>query len=396
MEKQMDNVFNLTIEESALTQNLKNKICAEIAQHEQGILFSRYMDMALYDSTYGYYNNLLHKFGEKGDFITSPMVSPLFANTLSLQIRELFQHGVAPNILEIGGGSGDLLLDLLSTLGDTINNYYVLDLSATSISLQKQRVLAKYQQYVNKIIWLDNLPENFEGVIIGNEVLDAQASVAIKFTESGLNLRHVQFNNDKFEYLDIPIDKSYASSEIKQSLAHATQGINILDFPYISEVNLNNNGFIKSLAQTLSRGVILLIDYGYGMEEYYAMHRRQGTIRGFYRHHLIEDVLQYPGLIDITTSVNWTSVVTSAIENELDLIGYTTQANFLLNCGILDLHLNKQGIISEADFIIQSNNLNKLTSPNFMGDIFKVVGLSKNIDFCEWQGFSHNDRTHTL
>lgn len=396
MEKIMDEVFKLTLEEEFLTKRLQNKIRAEIAEHENGILFSRYMELALYDGVDGYYNNLLHKFGENGDFITSPTLSNLFADTLSLQIQELFENSVAKNILEVGGGSGDLLLGLLANLGNLIDKYYVLDVSSNSVNYQKQRVLATSPELFNKIIWLDKLPENFEGIILGNEVLDAQASVAIKFTEDGIYLRHVQFNNDKFEYLDIPLDKSSVSAEIKQSIICATTGVKILDMPYISEVNLNNNGFIKTLANTLKRGVILLIDYGYGMEEYYAMHRRLGSIRGFYRHHLIDNVLQYPGLIDITTSVNWTSIVTTAINNDLELVGYTTQANFLLNSGILNLHLDKQSIISEADFVIQSNRLNKLTSPNFMGDIFKVVGLSKGIDFCEWVGFSNNDRTHTL
>lgn len=392
----MDEVFKLTSEEKLLTKRLQDKICAEIAVHENGILFSRYMELALYDGVDGYYNNLLHKFGRKGDFITSPTLSTLFASTIGLQIQELFKNGVDKNILEVGGGSGDLLLGLLGCIGETIDNYYVLDISANSINYQKQRVLAKYPESFDKIVWLDTLPENFEGIILGNEVLDAQASTAIKFLEDGIYLRHVQFKNDHFEYLDVPLEESLVNLGIKQSIVDVTNGIHTLDFPYISEVNLNNNGFIKTLANTLKRGVVLLIDYGYGMKEYYATHRRLGTIRGFYRHNLIDNVLQYPGLIDITTSVNWTSVVATAINNELELIGYTTQANFLLNCGILNLHLDKQGIISEAGFVIQSNHLNKLTSPNFMGDIFKVAGFSKNIDFCDWVGFSNNDRTYTL
>lgn len=389
--------INFTQEELAITTKLQEIIAKEIALSGNGIPFSRYMELALYHQDYGYYNNLLYKFGREGDFITSPNLSNFFAETLSRQIIELFQCIPQKNILEVGGGNGDLMLGILASLGDQIEYYYVLDLSATSTQLQQQKVKEKCPQYIDKIIWLRELPIEFNGVILGNEVLDAMPSTAIKFTQdSSLSLRLVNLANDQLAFNDIAIDAAPISSSLKSQIENVCAKIKVGNYPYISEINLNNIGFINSLSKVLQQGAIILIDYGYVHDEYYALERNLGTLRGFFRHQLVENVLHYPGLIDITSSVDFSLIAESGIESGIDLIGYTTQANFLLNCGILELHTAKQNKISAADFIINSNHVNKLTSPNHMGEVFKVIGFSKNIDFCDWQGFTFNDKTHTL
>lgn len=383
--------FQLTSAEEDLTFQLQQKINTEIAASSNGISFSHYMELALYDKQFGYYSNLLHKFGSKGDFITSPTLSNLFAESLSHQLAELFKYLPQKNILEIGAGDGDLLLGIFATIGDSIDKYYILDLSANLISYQKERFLEKFPHYSDKVIWLKELPLDFIGIIIANEVLDAQPFEMINFMEDNIYSRNINLKNNELVYVDIPLNGDHNAD-----LWSIANSIVLPEKPYVSEINLNNRGFIKSLAATLKTGAILLIDYGYGTSEYYAMHRRHGTARGFFRQNLLENVLQFPGLVDITASVDFTAVALAGANNDLDLIGYTTQANFLLNCGILNLHMDKQEHISNADFAIRSNHLNKLTSPNYMGDIFKVIGFSKDLDFADWCGFSANDRTHTL
>lgn len=383
---------NLTKAEEELTLQLQQKISAEIAKSTNGISFSRYMELALYDYEFGYYNNLLYKFGRLGDFITSPTLSPLFAATIANQIKELFMYLPNKNILEIGGGTGDLLLGIFAAIGDSIDKYYVLDLSANSVNYQKQRFNEAFPNYHDKIVWLNHIPNDFIGIILANEVLDAQPFDIINFTNNEICKRNVSLGeNGEFVYVDANIDVI-----CEGKLLNIAKSINISEKPYITEINLNNRGFMKTLASQLRTGAILLIDYGYGEMEYYAPHKKNGTLRGFFRHNLIESVLQYPGLIDITASVDFSAIATTGIGNGLDLIGYTTQANFLLNCGILAIHTDKEEDISAADFAIRSNQLNKLTSPNYMGDVFKVIGFSKNLDFSDWCGFSNNDRTHTL
>ena len=390
----MDAMFNLTEEEKKLTAKLQQKICTEIMHGESGVPFRRYMELALYDPEGGYYNNLLHKFGAKGDFITSPSLSNLFAHTISLQLKELFLYIPEKNILEFGGGNGDLLLGVLEKIGEIINKYYVLELSANAVEYQKQQLCQKFPHYIDKVVWLNELPGDFIGIMLGNEVLDAQPCEVFALKNDGIYLKHVDFVNDRFVYRDVVMTENAINELARDMILEITQSIT--EKPYISEVNLNNRGFMKSLAESLKIGAILLIDYGYGSREYYAPHRKCGTLRGFYRHQLVENVLQYPGLIDITASVDFSSVAISAIDNGLELIGYTTQANFLLNCGIANLHLEQAGKMAEADFVVRSNHLNKLTSPNYMGDVFKAIGFSKGLDFDSWCGFMTNDRTYTL
>lgn len=381
----------LTRTEETLTIELQQKIGKEIAKNANGIPFSRYMELALYDREFGYYNNLLHKFGPKGDFITSPTLSPLFAATIAEQIKELFAYIPIKNILEIGGGNGDLLLGIFAAIGESINKYYVLDLSANLVNYQQEMFNKKFPEYSDKVVWLNDIPNDFMGIILANEVLDAQPFEIINFTNDHVFRRNVTTREDALVYVDLPID---VTKEV--ALFNLANSINVAEKPYITEINLNNRGFMKTLASQLKTGAILLIDYGYGETEYYAPHKKNGTLRGFFRHNLVENVLQYPGLIDITASVDFSGIATTGINNGLDLIGYTTQANFLLNCGILAIHMDKEDNISAGDFAIRSNQLNKLTSPNYMGDVFKVIGFSKNLDFSDWCGFNNNDRTHTL
>ena len=380
--------INLHPEESILTQSLKNKIVEKIGTNY--ISVSDFMGLALYQKDYGYYNNLLHKFGEAGDFITAPMVSSVFASCIANQFKELFSHlEDSCNILEIGAGNGQLMLDLLLLLGNEISKYYVLELSSNLIQLQKDFIKQKAPNLLDKIIWLDSLPQSFVGIIFANEVLDAQPCDIIVWDNGNISERVVCLDaNNDFLFKDIQV-KSPELLKIAQQIIPSSKN-------HVSEISLNNRGFIKSLSDTLAKGFILLIDYGHSQNEYYSEARANGTLRGFFRHQLLDNILMYPGLIDITTNVDFTAVATTAIDNKLDFIGYTTQSSFLLNCGLLDIVANKHKQLTEHQYLKLTNQVNYLTSPNEMGEVFKVIGFSRGIDVDEWFGFIRNDRSYTL
>ncbi len=380
--------FDLHPEELILTNSLKQKIIDKIGC--DAISVSQYMELALYEKDYGYYNNLLHKFGEAGDFITAPMVSKVFSECIAKQLKELLEH--IPNnrnILEIGAGNGQMMLDLLMFLGDEVSCYFVLELSANLVSLQKSFISDKAPHLLTKIFWLDSLPSDFDGIILANEVLDAQPCDIIVWDNGKLNERVISVDsNNNLVYKEVPLQSP--------ELLEIAKKINLNADYYTSEISLNNRGFIKSLAQSLNRGFVLLIDYGHSESEYYSLAKATGTLRGFFRHQLLDDILVYPGLIDITTSVDFTSIATTAIHNELDFIGYTTQAGFLLNCGMVELLDLWHQKLSDSEYLRLTSQVNYLTSPNEMGEVFKVIGFSHGIDVSDWLGFTNNDRSYTL
>jgi SAM-dependent MidA family methyltransferase len=382
-----ENLFKLTPLEHDLTQRLQQVIQSEIAACNGVISFSRYMELALYYPGLGYYSNPLFKFGEQGDFVTSPLISNLFGQLLARQLSELFSFGVKPQILEFGAGNGKLAADILQALGEKIEHYYILELSADLVQWQAETIRQQVPQFMAKVVWLTGLPEQFEGVMLANEVLDAQPCNLVAFDNGAITGVGVTHDATGFHYTNYPLDS--------ESLALAQE----LDLPYadyLTEVNLASRGFMRSLATSLKHGAILLIDYGYGESEYYHPEKTRGTLRGFYRQHVLNDVLQYPGLIDITTSVNWTSIVTTSTSNDLDFIGYTNQAGFLFNCGLAAAMLNLQAELQNNEYLAVSNQINKLISPTEMGESFKVCGFSKGLEQDNWLGFTDYDKSYSL
>lgn len=377
----------LTPEELELSNMLSKIIQQEIELNGGVIPFSRYMELALYYPQLGYYSNRLFKFGARGDFVTAPLISNLFGYTLSLQINELFGFGVCRQILEFGAGNGKLAADILSSLGDIIETYYILELSADLIAWQKEMLSNKVPQYYNKVIWLTELPLSFDGTVIGNEVLDAQPCELVRYIDGIPCGVGVAYQEGKFIYQDMPL--SQQSKIIIDELR--------LDYhDYLTEIHPANIAFMNSLAKMLNVGAVILIDYGVGEREYYHSQKSRGSLRGFFRQQVLDSVLVYPGLIDITSSVNWTSVATSAINNGLELIGYTNQASFLINLGLTDTLQNIRSELNEDKYLQISNQVNKLTSHNEMGDAFKVCGFSKGLPQDSWLGFADYDKSYML
>ena len=381
-------LFQLSPEEHQLTQKLQNIINNEIEQSGGVISFARYMELALYYPSLGYYSNPLFKFGARGDFVTAPLISDLFGQLIARQISELFSFGLDANILEFGAGNGKLACDILITLGSQIEHYYILELSADLALWQRAMIAERCPQYLSKVLWLESLPAGFNGVMLANEVLDAQPCNLVSVNNQEISELGVGYSPESGYFY-----RDYCASS---PAVNVIQKLNLPYLDYQTEVNLSSRGFIRTLAESLERGAILLIDYGYGASEYYHPQKNRGTLRGFYRQQVLDSVLHYPGICDITASVDWSSIVITALDSQLEFIGYTTQANFLLNCGLTKQMQQLKSELSEPEYLQVSNQINKLVSPNEMGESFKVCGFSKNIEQDEWLGFTSGDRSYSL
>lgn len=371
----------------AHSTRLTNHIRQQIDQSGGWISFAEFMEQALYAPGLGYYSAGAAKFGGSGDFTTAPEMTPLFGRTLARQIGAALAH-TDGNILEFGAGSGKLALDILLELerrGELPKRYYILDLSPDL----RERQWQTFQQYGLHLLplveWIDELPQQFSGVMIGNEVLDAMPAHLVALDQHGWHERGVGNGANSFEWHDRPL-----SDAALETICH---GIDVAP-PYQTEISLTNRAFIRSLAESLRQGLILLIDYGFGAGEYYHPQRNQGTLMCHYRHHAHGDAFFLPGLQDITVHVDFTAVAQTAIDHGLDLHGYTTQAHFLLNAGIGDL-LQQLDPTDLQRYLPHASAAQKLLNPAEMGELFKVVALSRSLDI-QLIGFGSGDRSRML
>ncbi|RXZ43122.1 class I SAM-dependent methyltransferase [Crenobacter cavernae] len=368
----------------AVSTTLAQKIADEIAAAGGWIPFSHYMECALYAPGLGYYAAGSRKFGEAGDFVTAPELSPFFAACLARQLAELLPqtNGV---IYEFGAGTGRLAADLLAelkALGVTPTAYRIVDLSPDLIERQRETLA----EHLSKVEWLTELPAEIDGVVIGNEVLDAMPCELVHWTGTGALQRGVVVENGAFAFDDRPItDKRLA--ELAERYDPRLPG-------YVSEISLANRGFVRELAARLARGAIVLIDYGFSEREYYLPERRMGTLIGHYRHHTVHDPFYLPGLMDLTSHVDFTAVAETGIEAGLDLIGYLNQAQFLVNCGLSEL-LTRLDVTDTVPYAKAVSAVQKLMSPAEMGELFKVIAFGRGVSI-DWLGFIDGDRCHTL
>ena len=366
---------------------LVESIRRDIAAQGGWIPFARYMDLALYAPGLGYYTAGAHKFGAAGDFITAPELSPLFGRTLARQVAEIMASS-APHILELGAGSGKLAADMLAELeqlGSLPDSYAILEVSADLRARQQSLMRERLPHLLDRVHWLDELPEKFSGAIVANEVLDALPVHLVHWRNSAITERGVASGEHGFIWQERAIGDA--------ALLHAAQQINVPD-DYVSEICLAARGLINSLAQRLEQGAMLFIDYGFGAREFYHPQRRSGTLMCHYRHHAHDDPFFLPGLQDITAHVNFTDIAECGIDAGLELIGYANQAFFLINCGIATL-LQETSPENLRDYLPLSAQLQKLTSPAEMGELFKVIVLGKKManPLC---GFARGGLTRSL
>lgn len=371
----------------ALSQQLTAVIRQDIARAGGWLPFSRYMELALYAPGLGYYAAGSRKLGAAGDFVTAPEMTPLFAAALARQLAELLPQ-TGGTLYEFGAGSGRLAADLLNELAalDALpQRYAIVDLSPDLIARQRDTIRQRAPALADRVVWLDRLPDTLDGVVIGNELLDAMPCELLHWTPAPQR-RGVALDGEAFVWQDRPIDDA--------SLAALAANLPVAQNDYLSEVSVNNLAFLHTLAARLTRGAILLIDYGFPAAEFYHPQRAMGTLIGHYRHHTVDDPFFLPGLMDLTCHVDFSAVAQHGIDAGLDLIGYTTQAQFLINCGITALlaQLDPNDI---ARWGPAAGAVQKLLSPAEMGELFKVIGFGRQVSI-DWLGFANGDRCHTL
>lgn len=379
-------IADLTKEEQQCSQALCQLIKNEI-QEKGDIPFSRFMELALYAPNLGYYANGRLKIGQAGDFITAPTLSPLFAQTLAQQLKPLLPE-VGGIIYEFGAGTGVLAADLLKALESSLHTYYIVEVSAQLAEQQRQHITEYAPKSLDKVVWLAQLPEQFEGILIGNEVLDAMPIERIRCDESNKWQRaYVSQERDEFIL-------KYQETEDENIVQAALQYFPD-NTPYTSELHLTQYAFIQTLAQKLTRGAMIWIDYGFDAAQYYHPQRNDGTLIGHHRHHSIHDPFYRVGLTDLTSHVNFSDIADAACTNGLDLIGYTTQVNFLFNLGILERLRQQYPETDSVEYIWAATAVHQLTAQHEMGELFKVIAFGKNISV-DWQGFLMGDMCHKL
>jgi len=342
------------------------RIRAEIAAAGGWISFARYMELALHAPGLGYYARGARQFGAEGDFVTAPELGSLFGRTLARQLNELDGP-----ILELGAGSGALAETLLK---DLEREYFILETSAALRARQAARL-------GSRVKFLERLPERFRGVLIANEVADAIPAHAVAWRADGIKERGV---SAKLAWEERPATGDLLST------ARAVE----VPVPYESEINLAAGGWMRSLAASLEHGAIFVIDYGFPRHEYYHPQRSMGTLMCHSRHRAHGDPFLHPGEQDITAHVDFSALAAAAREAGLDVLGYSTQAQFLVNCGITEVlsQVNAENALHYAPIAAEAQ---RLLSPVEMGELFKVLAVGRGVNR-SLLGFSRGDRSHTL
>jgi len=352
--------------------------------------FADYMSLALYQPGLGYYSGGSRKFGPGGDFITAPELTPLFGQALAQELGPAMAAS-GPQLLEVGAGTGLLAADLLAELArlDTLpESYAILELSGELRERQFDTLAQKVPELAGRVRWLDTLPDRFDGVVLANEVLDVMPLHLVACRTDGIHERGVALDGGQLRWADRP-----ASGRLLEA-AEALQLPCPAEGEYVTEINLAAAAWVGEWGRRLGKGLLLLIDYGYPQAEYYLPSRSNGTLLCYYRHRAHGDPLLWPGLNDITAFVDFTAMAEAAFLAGLEIYGYTNQANFLFNCGILDA-LERRGARESADYIRAARAVQRLTAPHEMGELFKVLALGKGVGPA-LRGFCRGDRLHAL
>jgi len=383
----------LSPDEAAHSARLEARVREEIARAGGWISFAKYMQLALYEPGLGYYSAGARKLGAAGDFITAPEVAPVFSRCLAAQCEEVLRGLGDGDVLELGAGSGVMAAELLGELdrrGCLPGRYRILDVSADLRERQRDTLAAAVPQLLDRVEWLDRLPEGFTGVVVANEVLDAMPVERFVARGGSVNALGVtaQFGRLEWSEARAPAALVDAVRAVERELGFG--------WPpgYTSEINPALAGWLGALAASLQRGLLLFVDYGLPRREFYSAERGDGTLLCHFRHRFHDDPFARPGLQDITAWVDFTAVAEAGQAAGLDVAGYTTQAHFLIGCGLGEFVAD----VSDLD-VVSRVNLSRqamvLTLPGEMGERFKAIALAKGYD-APLRGFAVRDLRHTL
>jgi SAM-dependent MidA family methyltransferase len=383
-------------EEAAYSARLIDRIRDEIERSKGWLSFERFMEMALYEPGLGYYSAGARKLGAAGDFVTAPEISPLFSRCVAAQCSQILavlQSDDDAEVLELGAGSGVMAADILGELeklGHLPSRFLILEVSADLRERQHATLTARVPHLMKRIAWLDMLPTRFCGVIIANEVLDALPVQRFAIRGNEVNAVGVTWQLGRLELSEVRADQSL----VRAVRAVEKQTGNELPDGYSSEINLRLNPWLTSIAGAMDRGVILFIDYGCPQAAYYSIERTRGTLLCHYRHRFHDDVLTNIGLQDIGAWVDFTAVAEAAVDNGCAVLGYTTQAHFLIGCGIERL-LADVTQLEVKDRVQIGRQAMILTLPGEMGERFKAIALAKGFD-AQLVGFAARDLAASL
>ena len=355
---------------------LQGVIAKEMADHGGRLNFARFMELALYAPGLGYYSGGSHKLGAEGDFITAPEWSPLFARCVARQVAQVLARLGGGDVLEVGAGSGIMAADLLESLASTNSlpdRYFILERSGELRGRQQALLQKRLPQLQDRIVWLERLPDpGFRGGVVANELLDALPVHGFTITEEGAAERYVRREGEQWQWCLGPLSHSELAERITELRRDGALAVG-----YTSEINLAAEAWVRSVAEILAAGMLLLIDYGFPRHEYYHPQRAAGTLMCHYHHHAHGDPLILLGLQDITAHVDFTAMAEAGYDAGLTVAGYTTQGAFLLATGITDL---MNGTEDEMTRLRWAQQVKKLTLPHEMGELFKVLALTRKLD----------------
>ena len=358
----------------SVTSALGALIAQAIGRAGGWLPFDRFMALALYAPGLGYYASPSRKFGAMpssgSDFVTAPELTPLFGRALARQVGQALEASQTQEVWEFGAGSGALAEQLLGELGERVRGYTIVELSGSLRERQRQRLAG----FAGQVRWADELPAAMQGVVVGNEVLDAMPVKLLHRRGGTWHERGVAVEAGGLRFADRPTD---LRPPIEVEGGH----------DYVTEIHPQAQAFIRTLADRLERGAAFFLDYGFPEREYWHPQRHMGTLM-CHRGHLADtDPLADVGQKDITAHVDFTGIAVAAQESGLNLLGYTSQANFLFNCGLLELAHGAEPREHAA--------MQKLVNEHEMGELFKVIGLARG-GFWDAIGFARGDRTDRL
>ena len=379
--------------ELAHSAKLVDRIRDEIDTHNGWISFERFMEMSLYEPGLGYYSAGAVKLGQAGDFITAPEISPLFSRCLANQCVEVFERIDNADILELGAGSGVMATDLLLELESQQRlpgHYFILEVSADLRDRQRTTLATRAPHLLDRVHWLDAWPTGLRGVVLANEVLDAMPVERFCMRGTQVNSVGVTWQLGRLDWSETHANPTVEAAvrSIEVTIGHA------LPDGYCSEINMRLPAWMRGVSDALKEGVALFIDYGLPRAQYYRSERREGTLLCHYRHRFHDDPLMLVGVQDIGAWVDFTAVAEAASDVGFNVAGFTTQAHFLIGCGI-EHYLAALAEADLKDRVQLARQTMLLTLPGEMGEKFKVIGLTKNFEQ-PLRGFGVRDLSGSL